>query len=118
MTSEPIHLKQAGARWFHSHDHHSPNLSKTSLGEFFTVVLSAGAYIGEIWPFNHRFYRSAVYVSVFMTEETPFLRKSYDRFIRKGWLEFQGDGQDRQFRWTEAGRAALEGGKTIERNER
>lgn len=40
--------------------------------------------------------------------DPPFLRKSYDRFIRKGWLEYQGDGQARQFRWTEAGRKALE----------
>ena len=80
MASEPIHLKQAGARWFHSHDHHSPNLSKTSLGEFFTVVLSAGAYIGEIWPFNHRFYRSGVYVSVFMTEEMKSEIESKTRF--------------------------------------
>lgn len=40
--------------------------------------------------------------------DPPFLRKFYDRFVRKGWLEYQGEGRDRQFRWTPAGRAALE----------
>lgn len=66
---EPIHLRQAGAVWWHTDDHASPNLTKASLGEFFAAALSAGAYIGEIWPFNHRYSRSAVYVSVFATDE-------------------------------------------------
>lgn len=40
--------------------------------------------------------------------DPPFIRKAYDRFARKGWVEYQGDGRDREFRWTAAGRAALE----------
>jgi len=40
--------------------------------------------------------------------DPPFLRKAYDRFVRKGWLEYKGDGQDREFRWTPAGRNALD----------
>ncbi|WP_158673357.1 hypothetical protein [Bosea sp. FBZP-16] len=67
--SEPISLKHAGARWWHTDDYASPNLTKASLGEFFAAVLSVGAYVGEIWPFNHRYSRSAVYVSVFATDE-------------------------------------------------
>jgi hypothetical protein len=39
--------------------------------------------------------------------DPPFLRKSYDRFVRKGWLEYRGDGRNREFRWTTAGRQAL-----------
>lgn len=39
--------------------------------------------------------------------DPPFLRKAYDRFVRKGWLEYRGDCRDREFRWTPAGRAAL-----------
>lgn len=39
--------------------------------------------------------------------DPPFLRKAYDKFIRKGWLEYRGDGREREFRWTKAGRAAL-----------
>ncbi len=39
--------------------------------------------------------------------DPPFLRRAYDRFVRRGWLEYTGDGRDRQYRWTEAGRAAL-----------
>lgn len=67
--NEPGALKQAGARWWHTDDYASPNLTKSSLGEFFAATLSAGAYIGEIWPFNHCYSRSAVYVSVFATDE-------------------------------------------------
>ena len=40
--------------------------------------------------------------------DPPFIRKSYDRFVRKGWLEYKGDGQDREFRWTPASRNALD----------
>lgn len=40
--------------------------------------------------------------------DPPFLRRAYERFSRKGWLEYRGDGQDREYRWTAAGRAALE----------
>lgn len=39
--------------------------------------------------------------------DPPFIRKSYDRFVRKGWLEYECDGIDRRFRWTLAGRDAL-----------
>lgn len=41
--------------------------------------------------------------------DPPFARKAYDRFIRKGWLEYKGVGRDRGFKWTDAGRKALEG---------
>ena len=40
--------------------------------------------------------------------DPPFQRKAYDRFVRKGWLEYKGDGRDREFRWSPAGRKALE----------
>lgn len=40
--------------------------------------------------------------------DPPFQRKAYDRFVRKGWLEYRGDCRDREFRWTSSGRAALE----------
>jgi hypothetical protein len=66
---EPVHLKSAGATWWHTEDYSSPNLSKSSLGEFFYRTLAVGAHIGFIWPFNHRVDRSGVYISVFMTED-------------------------------------------------
>lgn len=69
MIDELIGLKNAGATWWHSADHHSPNLSKSSMGTFFNAVLSEGAHVGEIWVFNHNYNKSAVYVSVYMTEE-------------------------------------------------
>lgn len=40
--------------------------------------------------------------------DPTFFRRAYDRFVRRGWLEYKGDGPDREFRWTAAGRAALE----------
>lgn len=40
--------------------------------------------------------------------DPPFLRKAYERFLRRGWLEYKGEGRDRQFRWTEAGRRLLD----------
>jgi hypothetical protein len=40
------------AKWWHSHDHHSPNLSKASLGEFFHAVLRHDVEIGDVWVFN------------------------------------------------------------------
>lgn len=40
--------------------------------------------------------------------DPPFLRRGYDRFVRRGWLEYRGDRQDREFRWTPAGLVALE----------
>lgn len=66
---EPIHLKAAGAKWWHSDDYASPNLSKASLGMFFYHVLKVGGHIGEVWPFNHKYERSSVFISVFMTDE-------------------------------------------------
>lgn len=65
---ENTRLRHAGAVWWHSDDYASPNLSKASLGEFFHVVLSEGAQIGEVWVLNPRFNRSAVYVSIFATD--------------------------------------------------
>ena len=65
----PIRLEKAGASWWHSEDYSSPNMSKASLGSFFFEVLKEGGYIGEIWPFAPQYHRSAVYISVFMTEE-------------------------------------------------
>ncbi len=66
---EPNWLKQKGAKWWHTDDYNSPNLSKKSMGDFFHTVLSEGASIGDIWVFNTSYKRSVVYVSVFMTEE-------------------------------------------------
>ncbi len=65
----PIRLEKAGATWWHSDDYASPNLTKASLGLFFNEVLSEGAHIGEIWVFQKDHPRSAVYVSVYMTED-------------------------------------------------
>jgi hypothetical protein len=39
------------------------------MGTFFNAVLSVGAHIGEVWVFNRNYNNSAVYVSVYMTEE-------------------------------------------------
>lgn len=44
-------------------------MSKASLGEFFFEVIRAGAQIGTVWPFNPKYDRSPVYVTVYMTEE-------------------------------------------------
>lgn len=66
---EDPRLKSKGARWFHSDDHHSPSMSKASLGEFFFEVIRVGAQIGTVWPFNPQYDRSPVYISVYMTEE-------------------------------------------------
>lgn len=66
--TEPHDLKAKGATWWHTDDYASPNLSKSSLGDFFFHVLKSGAYVGEVWPFNYRFKRSLVVVSVFMTD--------------------------------------------------
>ena len=66
---ESVRLQQAGARWFHTADWEGPNLSKASLGNFFFAVLSQGAQVGDIWVMNPKFHKSAIMVSVFMTEE-------------------------------------------------
>lgn len=66
---EPIHLKQAGAVWWHSDDYNSPNLSKASLGNFFFHVLIQGAHVGHIWVFDRSYHKSSVYVSIFATKQ-------------------------------------------------
>jgi hypothetical protein len=66
---ENVLLKAKGAKWWHSDDYASPNMSKASLGEFFHVALSAGAQIGDVWPFNPSYDRSAVFVTLYMTDE-------------------------------------------------
>lgn len=68
MIEHPWLVKN-GAKWWHSADDASPNLSKASLGLFFHTVLSAGAQIGEVWPFNRHYNRSIVLVTVFATDE-------------------------------------------------
>lgn len=80
MSDEPLHLKQAGGRWFHSDDHASPNMTKAQLGLFFHEVLKEGGHIGSVWPFNHRYNFSAVYVTVFMTEDMKAAIESRTRF--------------------------------------
>lgn len=55
--------------WWHSEDHHSPNLSKASLGEFFYAVLSVGAEVGQVWAFNYRYPRSSVFMTIKATED-------------------------------------------------
>jgi len=55
--------------WYHTEDHHSPNLSKASLGDFLYRVLKEGGEISQIWPFNPRYDRSPVYFVVKLTEE-------------------------------------------------
>jgi hypothetical protein len=68
--SEEIGLKQKGARWFHTEDHHSPSLSKSGLGIFFDATLSAGAQIGMVSLHKASWEaRGTVYVTVYMTEE-------------------------------------------------
>ncbi len=39
--------------------------------------------------------------------DPPFVRKAYDRFVRKGWLEYKDEDRDRSFRWTASGLDAL-----------
>jgi len=77
-------LKAAGATWWHTDDYASPNLTKASMGEFFHVVLSTGAQIGEVWPFNYRYARSMVLVSLFATEAQKAEIESKTRYrLRK-----------------------------------
>lgn len=68
MIENPA-LKNKGAKWWHTDDYHSPNLSKKSMGEFFHHVLKVGAQIGEVWCFDKNFDRSIVLVTLFMTDE-------------------------------------------------
>lgn len=80
---EPIRLKIKGAKWYHTDDYASPNLSKASLGEFFFIVLSSGAYIGEIWPFNYQYSRSLVKVSIYCTDEQKIEIETKTRYRLK-----------------------------------
>jgi len=75
-----ILLKHKGAKWWHTEDYHSPNLSKASLGVFFYEALKCGAQIGEIWPFNPNYDRSAVYVTILMTDEMKEHLESVTKF--------------------------------------
>lgn len=67
-------------RWYHSEDHFSPRLNKSSLGLFMHEVLKAGATIGQVWPFNHKYNTSSVYFTVEMTEEQKNLIESRTKF--------------------------------------
>jgi hypothetical protein len=70
QPSEDIGLKQKGARWFHTDDHHSPSLSKSALGIFFDATLSVGAQIGMVSLHKPTWEsKGTVYVTVYMTEE-------------------------------------------------
>jgi len=68
------------AIWWHSHDHHSPTLTKASLGLFFHTVLKYNVEIGQIWVFNKNYNRSPVYVSIKMTIETREKIEAETRF--------------------------------------
>lgn len=93
---ESIQLKAAGAKWWHSQDYASPSLSKASLGEFFYTVLREGAQIGSIWSFNPAFDRSAVYVTVFMTDDmkTAIEAKTRFRFVPPPKISLNSGGGD------------------------
>jgi hypothetical protein len=81
QPSEEIGLKQKGARWFHSGDHQSPSLSKSSLGIFFHAALSAGAQIGMVSLYRPTWEtKGSVYVTVFMTEEMKAEIEDLTRF--------------------------------------
>lgn len=80
---ESIILKNKGAKWYVTDDYASPNLSKSSLGEFFFTVLSTGAQIGEIWPFNYKYARSLVVVSIYCTEEQKIEIETKTRYRLK-----------------------------------
>lgn len=69
MLVNPL-LEAKGAVWWHTDDYASPNLSKSSMGEFFNLVLSKPVQIGSVWVFNPEDKRSPVYISVFMEETT------------------------------------------------
>ena len=68
------------AKWWHSHDHHSPNLSKASLGLFFNAVLKHDVEIGTVWVFDRRWARSPVYVTVKMTDDVRAKIEAETRF--------------------------------------
>lgn len=77
---EPLHLQLKGGKWWRTDVTGTPNLTKNSLGTFFYEVLSVGAYVGEIWPFNIHYARSAVFVSVYMTEEQKKIIEEKTKF--------------------------------------
>lgn len=55
-------------KWWHTHDHHSPTLTKASLGEFFYHVLTNGAIVGQVWAFA-KYPRSSVFMTIEATDE-------------------------------------------------
>lgn len=69
MITEDWRIKNNGGKWWHTSDHHSPNLTKSSLGEFFHHVIRVGAQIGSIWCMDKNYNRSTVLVTVFMTDK-------------------------------------------------
>ena len=66
---ENFRLKQAGAVWWYTVDWEGPNMSKASLGSFMYECISEGAQLGDFFCMNNKFPRSAIQVSLFMTEE-------------------------------------------------
>ena len=61
MAKKPYHI--------HEHDGKRISLSKTSLGEFCYHALKCGADIYQLWAFNHKYDRSAVYPAIHATDE-------------------------------------------------
>ncbi len=72
-------------KWYVTEDHHSPTLTKNSLGNFMFYVLDCGGKIGDVWPFNYKYSRSSVYFSVKLTEE----QKEYLETIFLGKIKFK-----------------------------
>lgn len=84
MMYEDYMIKKKGGKWWHSGDHNSPNLSKSSLGDFFYNVIKVGAQIGTVWCMNKNYDRSSVIVTVFMTDEMKEeLEKSFKYRFRE-----------------------------------
>lgn len=68
------------AKWWHSDDHHSPTLTKSSLGQFFYTVLKVGAEVGKIWPFAPQYDRSSVFITIRATDEQKTKIEEMTRF--------------------------------------
>lgn len=54
---------------YHTCDYHSPNITKSSLGEFTNQILSRGGIIRNSWVFNPSYNRSVVYFVIDMHPE-------------------------------------------------
>lgn len=61
MDKKPYHI--------HERDGKRISLSKASLGEFCYHALKCGADIYQLWAFNHKYDRSAVYPAIKATGE-------------------------------------------------